>query len=250
MSFSVSWLSLTNVSTVAAEELLLICVGLPSEAHTVKCLGCIQGIFCHSFPGRRKGEDGIMTCFFPHHRDQFSVSSQGRETTGCSEFCVLLHCQVQPSSSQEMTAVKVEWRCFHPFALSSLGSRSGRCWKSLIHGRKHQWMQNSSLSQTVQYKDTSHCTVCCRLEATLCLCFWVWHSSFLKSRHCTYHQIGICFSALISDSNLTYPHSWWNICLALILGWSSKSYYSESNDVMHCSSALHVNMRQMALQWN
>lgn len=64
--------------------------------------GLHSGNLWHSFPGRRKDEDGIMTCFFPHHRDQFSVSSQGRETTGCSEFLLTSPCQVQPSSSQEI----------------------------------------------------------------------------------------------------------------------------------------------------
>lgn len=42
MSFSVSWLCLTNVTTTASVELLLIYVGLPSETHPVKCLGCFQ----------------------------------------------------------------------------------------------------------------------------------------------------------------------------------------------------------------
>lgn len=42
MSFPLNWLSLTNVTTAASVELLLIYIGLPSETHPVKCLVCIQ----------------------------------------------------------------------------------------------------------------------------------------------------------------------------------------------------------------
>jgi len=42
MSCSVSWLRLTSVTTAASVGLLLIYVGLPSETHPVKCLGCFQ----------------------------------------------------------------------------------------------------------------------------------------------------------------------------------------------------------------
>lgn len=87
MSFSLRWLHLTNVTTAASVELLLIYIGLPSETHPVTCLGCIQATSGKvSLAGGKLKRDYITNCSFPQHRAQLSLSPEGRETTGCSEF--------------------------------------------------------------------------------------------------------------------------------------------------------------------
>lgn len=125
MSFSLSWLSLTNITTVASVQLLVICIGLPSETYPAKSLGCIQGVSGTVSLAGGKMKTVLWIVSFLITETSFPCPLSVEKPREALNFCSLLHCQFQPSSSQEMTAVKVEWVCFHSLAFSSLGCRGG-----------------------------------------------------------------------------------------------------------------------------
>lgn len=132
MSFSLRWLHLTNVTTAASVELLLIYIGLPSETHPVKCLGCIQATSGKvSLAGGKLKRD----CSFPQHRAQLSLPLRAEKPQGALNFCTGSPLPTQRSGSQSMAAVEVEWMCFHSSAFPHLGYRGGML-EVLNNGRR------------------------------------------------------------------------------------------------------------------
>lgn len=86
MSCSVSWPRLTSVTTAASVELLLIYVGLPSETHPVKCLGCFQATPGKASLAGRKLKMVLWVVPFQHEA-WLTLSPESRETIGCSYLC-------------------------------------------------------------------------------------------------------------------------------------------------------------------
>ena len=106
MSFSLSWLSLTNVTTVVSVELLLIYIGLPSETHPVKCLGCIQATSgkVSLAGGKLKMVLWIVLSTGPSRL----CPLRAKKPQGALNFCTGSPLPMQPSGSQGMAAVEAE----------------------------------------------------------------------------------------------------------------------------------------------
>ena len=103
---SLSWLSLTDVTTVASVELLLIYIGLPSETHPVKCLGCIQATSgkVSLAGGKLKMVLWIVLSTGPSHLCPLRTE----KPQGALNFCTDSPLPMQPCGSQGMAAGEAE----------------------------------------------------------------------------------------------------------------------------------------------
>lgn len=162
MSFSLSWLSLTSVTKVASVELLLIYIGLPSETHPVKCLDCIQAASGKVSLSGGKLKMVLQIVPFFSTRPSSLWPQRTEKPQGAPSICTGSPLPTQPSGSQGMAAVEVEWACFHSSAFPSLGYRSGML-EVLNNGGKFLCVHISSATQAASFMDISHFTVCCRL---------------------------------------------------------------------------------------
>lgn len=150
MSCSLRWLSLTNVTTVASVE-LSIYIGLPSETHPMKCLGCIQSTSGKvSLAG---GKLKMVLWIVPFL------------STGPSCLCPLsvekpqgaplvLHCQ----HSHWAARTRQQRTCSHSSAFPSLGYRGGML-EVLNNERKLLHVQNPSATQVASFMEVSHYTL-------------------------------------------------------------------------------------------
>jgi len=108
MSFSLSWLSLTNVTTAASVELLLIYIGLPSEARPVKCLGSIQATSGKVSLAGGKLKMVLQIVAFVSTGPNCLCPLRAEKQDGALNFCTGSPLLAQPSGSQGMAAVEAE----------------------------------------------------------------------------------------------------------------------------------------------
>lgn len=108
MSFALSWLSLTNVTTAASVELLLIYIGLPSETHPVKCLGYIQATSGKGSLAGGKLKMVLRIVPFLIAGPSCLCPLRAEKPQGSLNFCTGSTLPTQPSGSQGMAAVEAE----------------------------------------------------------------------------------------------------------------------------------------------
>lgn len=177
MSFSVSWLCLTNVTTTASVELLLIYVGLPSETHPVKCLGCFQAAL-----GKASLAGGKLTMVL---RVVPSLSTgpiwpcplSAEKPQGVPNSCTGAPLPSQPHGSQGMAAADTELTCSRSSGAFTHPVYRGGMLEVLNNERKLPWAQNPS---TQQPELPALWRLLPAVGAAACLCSWVWCSPRLK----------------------------------------------------------------------
>lgn len=162
MSFSLSWLSLTNVTEAASVELLLIYIGLPSETHPVNCLGCSQATSGKVSLAGGKLKMVLWIVPFLNAGPSCLCPLRADKPQGALHFCTDSPLPTQPSGSRSKAAQEAELTFLQ---LSPVWDTEGKHWKSLIIGES-----SPPAIQIASFMDVSHSTACCRLEGADYIC--------------------------------------------------------------------------------
>lgn len=108
MSFSLSWVSLTNVTEAASVELLLIYIGLPSETHPVNCLGCSQATSGKVSLAGGKLKMVLWIVPFLNAGPSCLCPLRADNPQGAPHFCTDSPLPTQPSGSRSKAAPEAE----------------------------------------------------------------------------------------------------------------------------------------------
>lgn len=158
MSFSLSWLSLPNVTEAASVELLLIYIGSPSETHPVNCLVCIQATSGKVSLAGGKLKMVLWIVPFLSAGPSCLCPLKADKPQGALEFCTDSPLPTQPCGSRSKAAPEPELTSFHSSAVSSLGYRREML-EVLDNRRKFTYVQKPPAIQVASFMDVSHRTV-------------------------------------------------------------------------------------------